>query len=430
VKRHPRVRPAGGQGGIALIALLSILGVIGLFYFVKGISASQIRTDRDATDIAALKQAKEALIGYAVNRAITTAAAPRPGDLPCPDTNNDGDKESSCGNASGTTGQSQRLGRLPWRTLGLPDLRDSAGEGLWYAVSNSFKENTRRNPLNSETPGTITLRDESGSVIFDASGSTGVVAVVIAPGAPLTGQDRSAPGVNTASNYLETALGEDNSSFTDGGTNGFIQGPVRAAGDVILNDRLLAITRDEIMAAIGVRVAREVLICLTEYGLANQERYPWAAPLNSAFAPSYADVANARFGRVPDTLFIQTPATSAAMSDHWNGACNIASTSGWWYDNNWKEMVFFAVADAYKPVLAPMPPAVCGTCLKVFPPQTVASVRVAVAVAGPPLPGQLRATNADKGNIANYLETENANGDDIFSSLPRSSTMNDSVVFR
>ena len=32
-------------------------------------------------------------------------------------------------------------GRLPWKTLAIPDLRDGAGERLWYAVSVRFKRN-------------------------------------------------------------------------------------------------------------------------------------------------------------------------------------------------------------------------------------------------------------------------------------------------
>lgn len=425
--------PGSRQNGLALLALLAIIGAIGLFFFVNGLSSSQLRAGRDAVDAAALSRAKDALIAYAATVALTPAGARRPGDLPCPDLNNDGDKESSCGSAGGSL-QAQRLGRLPWRTLRLPDLRDSTGERLWYAVSNSFKENTRRNPLNSDTVGTITVRDASGAIIFDGSGSTGVVAVIIAPGAALAGQDRSAAGENTPANYLESALGEDNAAFIDNGTDGIIQGPIRdVGGNVLLNDRIIVITRDEIMTSIEKRVAGEALNCLTEYAGVNQGRFPWTAPLNPLLAPSYDDAPNTPiFGRIPNTPFSQTIATSAAMTDDWTGACNIASSSGWWFNNDWKEMTFFALADAYKP--APLVPAaacgVTGTCLTVNPPSPAASIRVAVFVAGRTLPGQLRGTNAQKGTIANYLEGENATSNDVFSSLPRGPTANDTVVYR
>jgi hypothetical protein len=45
----------------------------------------------------------------------------------------------TCGSLAGDSGQAQRLGRLPWKTLGLPDLRDGHGERLWYAVSTKYK---------------------------------------------------------------------------------------------------------------------------------------------------------------------------------------------------------------------------------------------------------------------------------------------------
>ena len=434
MKPRPPAHPRRSQNGLALLALLAVIGAIGLFFFVNGLSANQLRAGRDSVDLAALGQAKSALIAYATSVALTPTGARRPGDLPCPDTNNDGDKELSCGNAAGSTGQALRLGRLPWRSLGLPDLRDSAGERLWYAVSNSFKENTRRNPLNSDTTGTITVRDASGNVVFDGSLTTGVVAVIVAPGMPLAGQDRSVAGVNNASNYLEAAAGENNATFVDSGSDGFVMGPVRDAGqNIILNDRIVVITRDEIMAAIERRVAAEALNCLSEYAAANQGRYPWAAALNIAAPPDYLDTDGARFGRIPDTPFTRTVATSAAMTDDWTGTCSIASISGWWLNNNWKEMVFVAIADTSKPVgpLVPAPACSPATCLTVNPPSAAASVRVAVLVAGSQLGAQLRATNAQKGSVSNYLDQiENTNGDDVFSVLMRSATFNDSLAYR
>ncbi len=67
---------------------------------------------------------------------------------------------------TGETGQWQRLGRLPWKTLGLPDLRDAFGERLWYAVSSKHKGllNCTVSPacldMGPEAAlGTITVRD-------------------------------------------------------------------------------------------------------------------------------------------------------------------------------------------------------------------------------------------------------------------------------
>src|SRR5262249_54990152 len=143
------------------------------------------------------------------------------------------------------------IGRLPWKKLGLPDLRDGYGERLWYAVSSNYKNSPRTacanagaaGCLNSDTTGTLTVRNPDGAAVNDATASTGAIAVIIAPGPILrrndgTLQDRSAAGENLAVNYLDIAnvgSNEDNANFVDGNANGFINGPVRdASGNVIV----------------------------------------------------------------------------------------------------------------------------------------------------------------------------------------------------
>lgn len=463
------------QKGSALLIILLIVGVGAVTLLVNALNKANVQIARDKITAAALAQAKEALIGYAASVALTSAGTKRPGDLPCPDLDNDGVAETSCGNASGTTGQNLRLGRLPWKTLKLPDLRDGYGERLWYAVSNNFKNNTRTlctSPgmagcLNSDTNGTITVRDSNGNVILDAVGTTGAVAVIFAPGTPLirqgdtVQQDRSCalcdaqqvcptPFTNSPLcnpiNYLDIAFGENNANFQDGtNTDGFIQGPVNVAGAMILNDRLLTITPNDLMPALGKRVAAEVLACFTDYAAksSNQGRYPWAAPLNTGASPSYSDVSDSRFGRIPDTLvgFANTVASSGTlypMDDGWTLSCKIDSISGWWL--NWKEIVFYAVADAYKPVNLDVPPVpapgcgVTGTCLTVNPPSATTNKQVAILVAGRRLAGisggQPRTTNTEKGTIANYLENENSTpGDELFERNAITSTFNDATTF-
>src|SRR5215470_7444650 len=103
---------------IALIALL-IVGVL-----LTTLAAKSPQNQYDERSFPALAAAQQALIAYAAsNRTL-------PGRLPCPDTTNTGVADTSCGAA----GQNQ-IGRLPWKTLGLTDLRDGSGECLWYAVS-------------------------------------------------------------------------------------------------------------------------------------------------------------------------------------------------------------------------------------------------------------------------------------------------------
>lgn len=439
------------QHGAALMVMLVIMVIGAAVFLVSALNSSALQTKRDKITADALAQAKEALIGYAaavpIDFADCLAAGnncKRPGDLPCPDTNNDGVAEPLCGNATGNN-PAQRLGRLPWKTLGLPDLRDGSGERLWYAVSNNFKKNTRTViPLNSDTLGTISIFSPTGNILYDSTSGTGVVAVIIAPGDVLTrtdkptAQDRSITGINNPQNYLDITLGQDNANIVESSaTNGFIQGRVKDNnGNVILNDQLLAITQDNIMQPLQKRVAAEVKQCLNAYASDpnNKGHYPWAAPLDATQAPKYIDTSNSLFGRIPDVLFNNTRSDGDnLMLNTWPGGCNINSSSGWWL--NWKEIVFYGLAPAYEPADPLNTPAVnacatVGACISINPPSVAADKQFVVIVAGKMLSGQVRSSNANKGTLSNYLEGTNTNGASPFAQGASSATFNDTVVFQ
>lgn len=422
------------QHGAALMVMLVIM-VIGISTVLIGsLSNTALQIERDRITAAALAQAKEALIGFSVSVNLSSGSR-RPGDLPCPDTDNDGIP----GDATYTTCnlQSQRIGRLPWKTLGLPDLRDGSGERLWYAVSTNFKNSTRSGTLNSDTAGTITVRSPDGNLIYDATLGSGVAAVILAPGDVLQRQDglqqdRSSAGINAARNYLDITSGIDNASFTDNTTNGFIQGRINDGnGNLIVNDQLLIITQDNIMQPAQRRVAAEVKQCLNEYAAdpQNNGRYPWAARLDPTNPVSYNDRSNRLFGRIPDTPFDSTKNDSNDhMDDSWTGNCNINSSSGWWL--NWKETTFYGLADAYKAEWYWWSLPGCPTCISINPPSANADKKFVVIVAGKKLAGQNRSSNWDKGIVSNYLEGGNANGAAPFEQSPHTATFNDTLVFQ
>lgn len=339
---------------------------------------------RDRASDRSLAAAREALIAYATSRPLAEVAGP--GYLPCPDLDDDGWAESTCGSLSGDVGQEQRIGRLPWKTLGLPDTRDGSGERLWYAVSTKYKgllNCAASTPCLDMSPdvalGTITVRDPSGTIIHDGRladparpDSGGAIAVVFAPGPPIERRegDGTGPGAmqrrscaggecNPAqvctsepawrtpkcdpANYLDRAAVEDNARFVDRSdpvgralnADGFIQGPVLASdGTLLVNDRLAPIAWSDIVPAVMRRVAMEVSSCLRQYAASAQNagRFPWAAPACVARDPALAwsDEAGARIGRIPDTPFRATAAASGgAMSELWTGAtCGIANADG------------------------------------------------------------------------------------------------------
>jgi hypothetical protein len=454
--------PHGRQSGSALLIILAMIMLAFTAILAGVLPALTSNTRNTSSNAAVLAQAKAALIAYAVSQgtnvvcSVASTNCPRPGDLPCPDMTPDGNPNNgitggNCGAQDGSTQQINRLGRLPWQTLGLPDLRDASGNRLWYAVSNNYKRSTRFPVLNSDTGlGTITVRKPNGNIQYNgfspsATPNGGVVAVIIAPGAPLTrqgsAQQQDRTGNPAASAYLDIAFGEDNGDFIDPPTsaipnNGFIQGPVvDAQGNTIVNDQLLVITYDDIMPLIEKRVANEALNELIVYQKANGV-FPQPAdftdvscipqtpqPLQAVTCNSGASTVNC--GRIPAN---PTPGYANQFLKGLVGGAN-----DWFQRNGWRELVFYALA----PNLLPGSTS-CGTTgtLSVTdfssPPAPQRNgQRAVVVVAGRALNGQNR---ANKTIVANYLERGSAsqpwNGTSTgYSTIsPTSASYNDIVV--
>jgi hypothetical protein len=337
------------QRGIALLlATLVLLLAVGCA-LAAALASSAFSPDRERASDRALAQAREALLAYATDRAIDTVVGP--GYLPCPDGDGDGWAEATCGSLSGDSGQEQRLGRLPWKTLGLADLRDGHGERLWYAVSSKHKgllNCAARRACVDMSPtaalGAITLRDASGAILQDGTIGDprravfgGAVAVVLAPGAPVGEQRRECAAACGAREYLDAVpgSGEDNAAFHDrndaagraGNGDGFIAGPVAGAdGRIVVNDRVAAITYAQLMPRVMERVALEAALCLRRHAAlaASHGRYP--APL-----PACGGEGEPPFGRLPEFPAME--------------GCNLALPSGthtWW--RSWQPHVFYAPA--------------------------------------------------------------------------------------
>jgi len=469
MQEHACFSHHNSQQGQALLLLVvvMVIGAAAIFYGFS--TSSNLDIEKDKKTAAALAQAKAALIGYAVGVNFFSGT-PRPGDLPCPDLNDSGSTGASCGNAAGTTGQTSRIGRLPWKSLGLGDLRDGNGERLWYAVSRNFKFNSRSSCatagaagcLNSDSRGTITIRDTSGNVIHDGTNPdpftpSGVIAVIFAPGAALkrqgaaAAQDRScaggscsaagvclsSPASNTAkcnpANYLDAVTGvEDNADFLDSSNaNGFMHGTIRdAGGEVIVNDRLITITYNDLMPLLERRVAAETLNCLIAYASSgtNVGRYPWA----SVDVTTFSDAANTLFGRMPDSLTQTVASAPGIMPVAWPSTfpSGCSRTQGTWW-MNWKDHVFYGVADAYKPGASA--PAGCPTCMSVNPPSATVDKQVVVIVAGKRLAGvaggQPRSNTTEQQTATNYLEGGN-HLHPAFTRQSSSAAFNDTVVYK
>jgi len=453
------------QRGAALLALLALVGVAVIFAYVTGLnrSAADMARARAQRTSIALAQAKEALIAYAVTYADdpTRSVNLVPGFLPCPEmvatSNNEGVAASSCG--SGASAFVSQLGRLPWRTLGLGPLTDGSGECLWYAVSGTYKSSNTKVITTNLTTSKMMNWDTSGQfAVMAADGVTYLagpapdnlaVAVIFAPGAPVSGQNRApdanarlCPGNYTAANYLETAATVNNSAIS--ATSNAIAG---SSSDTF-NDQLIYITRADIWKAVKKRsdfqnnlraLTRRASECIAMYGTQNQtltdKRLPWASnvPLTSnnyVVNSQYRDAAGNLSGRLPDLVSISDSATSNSITSPyylfapWPAYCAYTQGEQDWYDH-WKDHLFYAIANSYSPNPANQSTA-CGTCLTINSSGIYAAV---VIFAGENLSGLSR-TTADKSDVTKYLEGRNASntgGSGDYQAEASSSTFNDIV---
>ena len=322
------------QRGAALLLALFIALTISLAFLFRGAEKNGGDYGREASTEDALAQAKAALIGYAA-----TYRDSRPneglGYLPCPDTNNTGIAQLNCGNAGETV-----IGRLPYKTLGLPDLRTADGECLWYMVSGSHKNNPKSPPLNWDSRGQIRVQDLSGQALADpADASGGVVAVIIAPGAPLPGQNRPAGNLNCsgdASNSIASYLDGNPGGNYAAATPGTLTAVAGQPRSNVSNDRLSWIAARELFTPIARRsdllgtLLPQLVTCLNFTG---SNSIP-ATPANSLTAGAKKIVSAAGIDEVMSpaqrNCILDAPASAAWVNwkDHFRYVvCNSPSSN-------------------------------------------------------------------------------------------------------
>jgi type II secretory pathway pseudopilin PulG len=430
------------QRGAALLIMLAILLVGIAAVLINSLTAVAAKNARQEKTAAALAQAKDALIGFAVTYGDTHSNTV-PGYLPCPDTDGTNGLQSegvgeygtsSCNSSPSTNQDVSVIGRLPWATLDVSDLRDGNGECLWYAVSGTYKNNPPTGLMNWDTNGQFQIYAADGTLL-----ASQVVAVIFAPGASSSpSQDRSPDGTApicggnyTASNYLDSgtvnSIAFNNANIT---TGKFIQG----TNGGTINDQMVFITRQDIWNAVQKRtdfkstdpninplkkLTDKVADCLVKYANNNtcsscssNDSLPWPAPLalsDYADSTQYDDTANLYAGRVPYSVN-----ASRGPWPHHNSLATLmngpscgssvwtASVDAWW--TNWKDQLFYGLAGDFYPTNGGGQH--CGgfsPCLSLNGGgQVYAGV---VMFAGPRLANQGRATKSD---VTQYLEGSNA----------------------
>ena len=308
-----RPRP-GNQRGAALLVLLVVMVLAFLAVVVKGYGkwATPETTGRKV-NAEALAQAKTALIGY-VAKEVLDLTEDAPGRLPCPESPSDagtGGEGVAANNCAPSYPTQKTLGRLPWRTLGIDKLVDATGEPLWYAVSPNWVMLSGGPPvINSGT---------SGQLSFDGTGS--IVAVIFAPGRPITTNPTAA---QTAAGCVARAqTRNDRSHVASSATNpdyrDYLEclnasSPIGSAFGVaisgnetnpVINDQAVVVTASELLNAIqgplAERLQRTVAPLLSEYSdkwIAAGKLMPYAVP----FSPPEANLSTDSYcGNGPQT---------------------------------------------------------------------------------------------------------------------------------
>ncbi len=267
--RAPRIRR---QRGFAAITILTLIVVISLYSLTHrlNVAATSNPHVREARSFDTLARGKSALIAFAAEN------PNRPGGLPCPDRDGDGEAELTCDRPE------WRVGFFPWQTLRTGELRDASGNRLWYAVSANFR-NDPDIAINSLVKGDLTVRRK------DASAATTIetedaVALLIAPGAPLPNQQRAGPTDPRIGAWLEGENASGAATVFD-----------TSRGNVEINDTVVALSAAELFdvvdRVVASRIRAEIAPLIRERVFERWQSLPFAVPFESPLESSYEDTA-------------------------------------------------------------------------------------------------------------------------------------------
>lgn len=427
------------QSGAALLLIMLAVIVAISSVLLMNLNRNDLRTRQMAQTQAVLADAREALLDFAVTHPDRNPGAAF--SLPCPDIDAGGGFADGVAHTTACMAEGiSVIGRLPWRTLGVPVLKDSSSACLWYVVSGSYKDAGPDTAalINSDSNGQLQLLNiESATISEGTVAEERPIAMVIAAMQPLASQARPgmSPGSDcvataTAGNYLDTDVGSGVSNATLGGVVDGVDvlGVVAGSRDDH-NDRIVSISRADLEKRIVARAGfladmRELGLaaaaCIAYYGSSNpggvnDKRLPWPAAVTLAdyrTDANYNDADNGFYsGRLADIADDSNLATGNSIS-RVLGDCDSAVVPQWsaiqlarW--QNWKDHFFYAVGEAFSPNAAV--PSACGNCLSVNGSGQYAAV---LLFGNSRLATQLRnapPTDVDtKRDPGNYLEGANA----------------------
>jgi type II secretory pathway pseudopilin PulG len=456
------------QRGAALMLFLILVVVGALTYLLASLSPEEMKARRDAKTAEALAQARDALIGYALQyreRQMATGGTPDAmyGYLPMPDLgatqNNNSQPNSPCEGEgcaklymSGAFPASTDtvIGRFPWRTLGLPPLKDGYGECLWYIVSASHKS-LGIDPAVAMNWDTLAKIDVVGTNDSDklksmiASAHDRPVAIIFSPGPPLANQSRSPIGGDVVTecggnynpaNYIEPNIAADlldyagnpttlsayfsGSQATDTSTANLAVAtqsavvkdgtllkaacPSGTACATVANDLGLPLTNDTLFGALrkSSNFRLDINTMLDRMASCLRDQIAAGTPLPPASPVEFAAPADKSARRIPDT-----PATDP------NVVCYDDTKDPRGYFGHYKRQVFVAALPDTAALNACKASPDAANCFGVTVDGGTTQYCPGVVILGSQRrgsPAQLRDTGARQNDPANYLEGDNLAG--------------------
>jgi hypothetical protein len=285
--------PSKQQRGAMLIMLMFIIALLMSAYLLQNLNPASLKLTREQKTHAALSEAKAVLIGRAI------MDQNRPGSLPCPDADNNGSADFLAGNHC-----KPYIGRFPWRTLGIHPLQDGHGEPLWYTLSTNYRDDDSA-IVNSSIAGTLSVDTRND-----------IVAIIFSVGAPLAGQV-GRPSKNHF-DYLEGENADADTTFSN----------IQSSSQ---NDRLIIVSRSELMQQVEKRVLGDAANALQKY-FANPAHayFPYATLENNGMCDSHLLTS----GFVPVPYPQDCPVSS------------LPDIGAWFKDNGWMSLMRYEVAPA------------------------------------------------------------------------------------
>ncbi len=402
------------QRGAVLLAMLALITLFGLYLFVKGLNATQLNSARLSNGATSMALARQALIAEALAPAMISNV----GFMPLPDRGVNligGSWVAAEGIASqnflGNAKDRSLIGKFPWDSLNTGVLRDAMGNCLWYVVSGRFKVTPRTDALNWDTLGQLDVINASGTTI-----ATNLAALVIAPGAALSGQNRSlsnnayreCAGNYDARQYLDPYL---TTQSINGQFNYFSGGEVAPdasnktfvlADNTNYNDRLIFIHPDDIFNPLIKRhdFALIIALLLDHFKAQNDAVKLENDAITARNQPKIAqNLINASLGLplepleplLPRTIIAGAKGTDNLLCPPEDSLLSIPLPT---FCKNWKEMLFLTELPT------PTPITIDGTTSS----ETCGRVLI---FGGRRSVTQIRITAADRSNKHNYLELPN-----------------------